>query len=346
MGRIALSGIGPVTPIGVGKDQLWVSVESRAREIGKYKEFSFPYELFCREITGISRAYLKDGRFRRAAEISQYALIAANLALNDSENKLNGDIALFMGITHGALGYTQTFHRAMIEEGADAASPVLFSDSVLNAPAGNTSICFNITGPVHTLVGGGETAIKSLMLARRALESGSAEKALVISAEELNELSLSCYRRLGSGPISEGAGALILEKDENINRRAPYCIISGSASKCNPACPDTAATEVINQSLIEAGLSRSDVDLILTDSPAVPVLFPDTPAGSITHLAGNAFTVSTLWHVIIAAMAIHKGFMPSAVMIKNSTLTLRKRNIMVCTAEKTGSAAAVVLSGA
>ena len=348
MGKIVLTGIGPVTPIGIGKEQFWNAAENGFSGIKSLTKFPFAHVISCGEIRDLSfDNYIHDRRFRRAASISQYTLIASSLAMNDAGKKMIGgyNTALIQGITHGAMNYTQAFHGALIKEGVDSISPILFSDSTLNAPASNASIYLGINGPVHTLVGGADTAIKAIMLACQLLDKGTVDRSLVVCAEELNELSLSCYERLGFTPLSEGSGAILIENEETVKGASPYCYIAGSASECNPSNPDTALYNVIAACLETASLKVQDIDFIMSDYPLPAKAFLNNiPAGSIIPLSGNAFAVTVLWHVILSSLVVKSGTIPGGVIQNKAMIFTRIKNVMIWTAGKEGTASAIILS--
>ena len=348
MGKIVLTGIGPLTPIGTGKKQFWNAVMEGSSGIKKITRFSKAFKSYGGEISGINfDEYINDRRFRRAADISKYAMTAINLAINDTGIKtLKGeDTALVVGLTHGALNYTEAYHRSLITKEGEDISPILFSDSVLNAPAGNASICFDINGPVHTLIGGATTAIKAMILACQILNNGLINKSIVVSAEELNELSFFCHSKFGMNTISEGAGAILIENENTMTVPYPYCYISGIASRFNPSNLKMALNEAIERCLNTANLMINDIDLVLVDS-SVNVK-KNIPLGCIIPFTGNAFTVTTIWHVILAALIIINGILPPTV-INNEVWDYNDpyniNHLMVCTAEKEGNASAVILS--
>jgi 3-oxoacyl-(acyl-carrier-protein) synthase len=344
MGRIALTGIGVVSPLGIGKEQFWSAVFNNNSGLRVIKKIPFQTDSIGGEIEDFDcDQYINDRRFRRAAEVSKYALAAARLAIEDAGSALNGEKkALIMGITHGALNYTQEFHTAIVKNDTDAISPILFSDSVLNAPAGNVSICFGIKGPVHTIVGGPDAAIKSIILGSKMLTDGAADKVIVISAEELNEISFSCYSRKGTGALSEGAGAIVIGKEGSV-KELPYCYILGMSSRCNPSCPDV-LNEVIDHAMEMAGLKLSDIGFILADSHANVACMDDIPAGSIIYLTGNAFSATTMWHIIVSCLALKNGEIPITVIRNKVPVQNSKGNILVCSSDKHGVASAIILS--
>ena len=184
-----------------------------------------------------------------------------------------------------------------------------------------------------------------MMTACRMLAGGAAERAVVVAAEELNELSLSYHTRLGYPFMSEGAGALVIEKEDALRDSSPYCFIAGMASECNPSSPDAALGNSIMRCLDMAKLRTSDIDLVMADEKVTDNHFIErVPIGSIIPSAGNAFAVSVLWDMLLSAMAIKEGAIPRTIIRNGAAVPVRLDNAMICTADRKGSAGAIILS--
>jgi 3-oxoacyl-(acyl-carrier-protein) synthase len=303
------------------------------------------------DITDIDLDDIIDNRkFRRAADVSRYALAAIKLAISDAGLDSAGgeDSAVITAVTHAAMNYTQDYHKSLLTGGVDDISPILFSDSVLNAPAGNASICFDIRGAVHTVIGGTAASIKATMMACRLIHEDGINRAVVVSAEELNELSFHCRRRFGESAMSEGAGALFIEDNSVRKGKHVYCSVSGYASHFDPAGPEVSFQKAVDRALSMAGIGRRDLDFALTDMPAGMSMrhFDGVPSDSVSRFTGNAFCVSSAWNILLAAYMIYKEALPDSFMKRcGEERKLNKiQNVIVCTLEETGAAAAIVLS--
>ncbi|OHB68315.1 MAG: hypothetical protein A2W17_05505 [Planctomycetes bacterium RBG_16_41_13] len=350
MDRIVLTGVGPLTPIGKEKEDFWNAVVNNFPGIKKITKFMPDHEFYGGEINDINfDEYIPGTKFRRAAEISKFTMSAAKMAMDDAQVDSSNikNLGLVVGLTHGALNYTQSYHELLVTEGPESASPILFSDSILNAPAGNTSICLGIHGPVHTLIGGSVTTIRAIMLAVQLLATKKMEKSVIASAEELNEFSLYCYYKLGIKTLSEGAGALLIEPEDTKNNQDPYCYISGFASQTNPSNLQSALEESVETALKKANLKAKDVDLLMT-SPSFPKVQPldayEIPMGSLDSITGNAFAVSTIWNIILSALCIRHGAIPSPILKNSAPINNEIRNVMICATEREGVAGVLILS--
>lgn len=343
MNRFVISGTGMVGPLGNRNEAVWSAVKQGATGIRRLNKFTLPGDILCGEVKDFDFSeYVPDKRFRRAAPISQYALAAASMALAEVSD--NENASLIIGITHGALGYTQAFHKELLKSGPESVSPIYFSDSVLNAPAGNISLCFGIKGPVHTILGGTESVIKAMITGCRLLDEGETQKAVVVSSEELNELSLFCYTRLGFNMISEGAGAIVIERDDASVNKNPYCFISAMVSECNPSDPGSALENAAMSCIEKAGMKIADIDILFADEDdSIPQGLREVPIASLASFSGNAFAASLLWEIVLSCMAVQKGTIPQSI-IKNGKPRPNLNNVMICTADKNGNAAAVILS--
>lgn len=237
MDRIAVTGIGIVSAVASGRSDY-------ARAVAE-KDPPEP----VRRIEGFAlENHLPGARaFRRVARATRFTLAAAAMALSDAgmqSDPAGGERAgLIVGMTHGALEYTTLFHRGLLTEGPVGASPLYFSESVLNAPAGNAAIAFGIRGSVHTLIGEEPVGTEAIALAAVLLRSGQADYCLVAGTEERSDLVDAAYRRMHraargregaweSRPLTgEGAAALVLELRGTAARRGAkiHALLSGWA---------------------------------------------------------------------------------------------------------------------
>lgn len=346
MKKIIIAGLGPVTPIGIGKKEMWHTL------LDKSESSSFLYEKHSGKInTQILNNYMVYRRLRRAAMISKYAIASVKLARDDAQITIsdNNRVSVLTNVTHGALNYTQEFHKSIVTEGPGLQSPVLFSDSVLNAPSSNISLCFGIKGPVHSLIGGTTTVIKSLQLAAQMIRRGFVDKSIIVACEELNELSTHYYSKHGINKIAEGAGALIVETDTK--DKISYSVLSATASYFIPSHPRLALAKVIEECLKTAGLTMSDINMVMIEPPHIrEKLLNTTTHCSLTPYTGTAFTVSTLWNIIMSALIVKSNIVPQLLFSSKNENNLNQivpspiNHIMICAVEKEGNAAAIVLS--
>lgn len=351
MKRPVISGLGPLSPFGAGMETLWEALASGSSAIRSLSRFSSISSALGGEITDIDLDDIIDNRsFRRAADVSKYALAAIQLALLDAglDSAEGEDSAIVTAVTHGAMNYTEAYHKSLVTGGVEDISPILFSDSVLNAPAGNASICYGIRGAVHTIVGGTAASIKAAIMACRLIQEDGINRAVVVSAEEINKLSFYCRKRFGDSEMSEGAGVFLIEDASLRKGRQPYCCISGYASHIDPEGPYVSFQMAVDKALSMAGIAKHDLDFALTGMP--PGMhtrhLDGMPSDTVSRYTGNAFCVSSAWNITLAAYMIYKEALPDSFIKrceeKKKLNTIQ--HVIVCNLEETGAAAAIVLS--
>lgn len=231
--RLAISGTGIVCPGGIGRDAFVRALTADGKMEAPHRVPDFALE-----------EYLGGGRsFRRVAGVTKYALAAMALAVTEagfSRESFGGErVGLIVGVTHCAINYAVQFHQTLVLEGPLAASPLFFSESVPNAPAGNGAIALDIRGPVHTLIGEEPVGTQAIDLAAGLLQAGLIDRCLVVGAEEWSQVVSHAYGQIdraarrdqdpAAPPLTEGAAALVLELESTAARRgaAPHALISG-----------------------------------------------------------------------------------------------------------------------
>ena len=231
---LAIAGMGWVTPLGTGVDFVWERLlhgeEARATTISEqfadrvYSVFRVPES----ELKGVSHP-----RLRRASAISRFAAAAGLQALESAGLKLESQsaerIALIFAISNGGVIYTKRFYREIVTTGAQAASPLLFPETVFNAPASHLAAILGVTGATYTLVGDGAVGLAAIKMAEELMANETLDYCLVVGTEEIDWVLCDAYRRwrlLRVAPpiepfnehkrgmiLGEGAGAIVLARD-------------------------------------------------------------------------------------------------------------------------------------
>ncbi|MEK7689174.1 MAG: beta-ketoacyl synthase N-terminal-like domain-containing protein, partial [Deltaproteobacteria bacterium] len=327
-----ITGIGIISPIGIGNPAFWDTLLAGRSGIKEIKSFNTEGQrsrLGAEINTDDIDAVFSDKRFRRAAKISKYCLAAAGLAIKDSGLNPSGwdpaKAGLVVGVTHGAMNYTRDFHTALIREGALSASPMFFSDSVLNAPAGNASIAFNIKGAAHTIAGGIPAGIDAIDYAIRVMRNNNLDVCIAGGAEEIDALVFDSYARFrllspnnrgkeGIKPFAsdrngfvtgEGACMLVLEKKEAAVKRGAvlYAGISDVRDFDNKIIYAVTGANGTGKDVVEAGILKA---LLAGNNKNAARVF----VGNIKPLTGECFAAGSAMQAASAAMALHKGIIP------------------------------------
>lgn len=216
-----IAGLGWVTPLGVGLDEVWERVERG--DVADRKPLPNPE-------TGRAHSYLpvplklveamgRNPRLRRSSAISLFAVAAGLAALEDAGLKITPELAartaVVFAISDGGVLYTRKFYEQIVKQGANAASPVLFPETVYNAPASHLAALLGIDGASYTLVGDSAVGLTALHFAAQLLELGGIDQAVVVGAEECDWILCEGYAdwRLARTPLAEGAAAVVLRRE-------------------------------------------------------------------------------------------------------------------------------------
>jgi 3-oxoacyl-(acyl-carrier-protein) synthase len=157
----------------------------------------------------------KSPRLRRTSPISKFAAAAAIEALG--EQRLEASVAgklrvgVIFTLTNGCVNYSNRFFGEVLADPA-MASPILFPETVFNAPSSHLSAMIGSTAPNDSLIGDNSGFLTGLDLASEWIERGDVDGCLVVAAEELDWLSAEALRLYSRSLIpAEGAGAVYLE---------------------------------------------------------------------------------------------------------------------------------------
>jgi len=350
---LAIAGMGWVTPLGNSVDAVWERLlrgdEASATPISEqfadrsYSAFRVPESA----VTGLAHP-----RLRRASVISRFAATAGLEALQaagvkvDSQNA--GRIALIFAISNGGVIYTKRFYRDVVETGAQSASPLLFPETVFNAPASHLAAILGVTGTTYTVVGDGAVGLLAIKMAEDVMMDKSLDYCLVVGTEEIDWLLCDAYRRwrlLRSAPpiepfgkqkrgmiLSEGAGAIVLAR---LPRRSAAEAGEGSITiEC--AHPGgcygkrAEAEEILKR--IVRDLSQVEIDFVISsangtfidqaEQGALKQVIPDAVTYAAKPALGESVGASGLWQVILGVQALRHGELPP-VLHADSAISLR-----------------------
>src|SRR3984893_9244061 len=166
-----IAGMGWVTPLGSGVAPVWERLlkgEQASAETISDSISENNYPVF--RVSHDALANLPSHpRLRRASAISRFAAAAGLAAIDDARSTIDlGNLqrmALVFAISNGGVIYTRRFYHDIVVSGADAASPLLFPETVFNAPASHLAAILGITGVSYTLVGDGAVGLLAIRMA-------------------------------------------------------------------------------------------------------------------------------------------------------------------------------------
>lgn len=214
---VRIAGVGAVSPAGWGTSALVEAVTSRQelplvespRSVG-IRDWNCPVHVVP---PAPPEALPKFARLRRASAVTKFAMGAALEALA-SAGFPNGQGAGRLGIIqcmfNGCVQFSGRFYHEVIETPA-LASPLIFPETVYNAPASHIAAFLGVDGPVTTLIGESSAIMEGVAMARDWLTLGWVDRVLVIGAEEGDWVGAEAVTYYHPElHASEGAGALLV----------------------------------------------------------------------------------------------------------------------------------------
>ncbi|HVS82843.1 MAG TPA: beta-ketoacyl-[acyl-carrier-protein] synthase family protein [Pyrinomonadaceae bacterium] len=296
--RVVITGMGVVSSLGDSPEGLHASLCEGRSGIKPIQLFNTT-GLGCPlggEITDFDAAkFLGQRNLRPLDRTSRLVASAAQLALEDSgwsaEMRNSEELGLVLGTMFCSVHTISEFDRRALEAGPSYASPMDFSNTVINAAAGQTAIVHNLRGVNTTISTGVTSGLEAIAYATDLICSGRTRALLAGGADELcfesffgfDRAGLLCRsdtsigdfpipfdaRRNGSA-LGEGAALLMLE-DAALARERGACVLGeikghGSSYDCSRGSEDTrsvdAVASAIRQALNDAFLLPHEVDCL------------------------------------------------------------------------------------
>ncbi|HEY1083013.1 MAG TPA: beta-ketoacyl-[acyl-carrier-protein] synthase family protein [Prosthecobacter sp.] len=154
-------------------------------------------------------------RLRRASPITKFSMGAALEALEQArfpqgQGIVPGRLGIVQLMFNGCVQFSGKFYHEVVETPA-LASPLIFPETVYNAPASHVAAYLGVDGPATTLIGESSAIVEAVSMAHTWLVQGLVDQVLVIGAEECDWLGAEATSYYHPGLIAtEGAGALLL----------------------------------------------------------------------------------------------------------------------------------------
>ena len=256
-GRVAITGIGAVTPIGTGADGLWAGVrcgKSAIRAIERFDPGPFSSRV-AGEIEFDPLRYMSPKRARRLDRFSQFALVSAQMALEDAgisaQEAASAGAGIYVGSALGGIAFAEEQHESYVRNGPHGVNPLLALSVFGGAASSNVSIELGLTGPSLAYGNSCAAGLIAIGEAARLIEDGRVPVMLAGGSEApLSPLAVGAFAMIrvlstrnddpatSSRPfdrgrdgfvIAEGAAVVVLEALDHARARGArvYAEVTG-----------------------------------------------------------------------------------------------------------------------
>jgi 3-oxoacyl-[acyl-carrier-protein] synthase II len=307
--RVAVTGIGLVSPVGVGNEANWEALLAGKNGVGPITRFD-PSPFTCRiaaEVKGFDPSlFIPKKEIKKMDTFIHYAMGAAHFAMEDSGLPVTDEnrerVAVIVGSGIGGLPLIERTQREFVESGNSARviSPFFITGLIVNEAAGNISIKYGMKGPNLATVTACTTGAHAVGEAYRKIQYGEADAAIAGGTESVitplavggfdvmralsrrNDAPEKASRPWDKGRdgfvIGEGAGLVVLEEMEAAKKRGAkiYCELVGygmSGDAYHIAAPSEdgdGPARVMRNALEDAGLNSDQIDYINAHGTSTP----------------------------------------------------------------------------
>ena len=294
--KLVITGMGAVTPIGVGVPAYWQALTAGTCGIGRITRFDasdLPVQIAAELKDFDPAAYMPKTLARTMDPFMQYAFVAAEEALGDSGLDIAADpdrVGIVMGTAMD--GVTTVAGTQQAYDAGKRVGPRFVPMTIGNIAAAQISIAHGITGPSMTLNTACSAGGDAIMTAAMLLRTGEANAVLAVGGESIlcpivvaGLSQAHALSRRNDDPeqacrpfdadrdgfvIGEGGGALILETEEHARARGAhiYAELAGYANTSDahhvtaPHPEGAGAAACMRRALKRAGLQPSDIGYI------------------------------------------------------------------------------------
>jgi 3-oxoacyl-[acyl-carrier-protein] synthase II len=304
--RVVVTGLGVVSPVGIGVQPAWsnlIAGKSGITRITKFDPSNFSSQVAGEVKDFDVSQYLPAKEARRMDTFIQYGLAAAIEAVKDSGIEATEENAERIGVSIGSgIGGIQLIEQTndtYDEGGPRKVSPFFIPGTIINMISGNLSIMFGFKGPNVSIVTACTTGTHSIGDAARMIEYGDADVMVAGGAEAaITELSVAGFasaRALSSRNddpatasrpwdkdrdgfvIGEGAGVMVLEEYESAKKRGAkiYAELTGygmSADAYHMTAPNMdGPRRSMRNAMNNAGVNPDEVQFVNAHGTSTPL---------------------------------------------------------------------------
>lgn len=305
--RVVITGMGAVTPIGIGLDAFWKNLmegKSGISEIEFFDTSEYTTHIAASVKEFNPEEFMDKREARRMDRFVQFAVAASQLALKDANLNVKEDtdperVGVYVGSGIGGLNTWEEQHKILLDKGPRRVSPFFIPMMIANMASGQVSMLAGAKGPNSTAVTACATGTHSIGDSFKLIQRGEADVMICGGAEApISQTGLAGFGAMramstrndeptkASRPfdvdrdgfvMGEGSGVLILESLEHAVKRGAQIYaevigygMSGDAHHITEPDPSGAARCMI-KAMKDAGIEPNQVDYINAHGTSTPV---------------------------------------------------------------------------
>ena len=344
--RVVITGLGAISPIGNTVEETWKGIKEKKcgiDEITLFDTSNLKTKLAAEVKDFDPSQYLDPKQVKRLDRVSQFAIIAAREAFQDSKiTKENTDyerVGIYVGTGIGGLITLQNQCEVRLEKGNNRVSPMFIPMVIANMPAGNIAMDLGLKGESVAMVSACASSNHAIGEAYRAIKhgyedvivAGGCEATIcpigIAGFENMKALSHSTDKNRASIPfdkertgfvMGEGAGILVLEELEHARKRGAkiyaeiigYGATSDAYHITSPDPEGNGGARAMQRAMQDADVKPEEIDYINAHGTSTSLndstetLAIKTALGEASKKVKVSSTKSNTGHLLGAAGAI------------------------------------------
>ncbi|HIU76666.1 MAG TPA: beta-ketoacyl-ACP synthase II [Candidatus Pelethocola excrementipullorum] len=296
--RVVVTGLGAVTPLGNDVDSFWAGIRAGKVGIGEITKFDttdFKAKLAAEVKDFVAKDRMDFKSAKRMELFSQYAVVAAQEALEDAKIDMNKEDPFRVGVIVGSgIGSLQSMEREehrMLEKGPSRVDPLLVPKMITNMAAGNVSIATGARGKCTNVVTACASGTNCIGDAYRAIQYGDADVMIaggtegsvcpigvagftsltaLTTCDDPMRASIPFDKERSGFVMGEGAGVVIMEELERAKARGAnilaevvgYGATADAYHITSPIEDGSGAARAMADAMKEAGVNPDQVEYI------------------------------------------------------------------------------------
>ena len=296
--RVAVTGLGALSPVGIGKENFWAALKAGKNGIGKITRFDptgYTSQIAGEVLDFEPAQFIDKKEIKRMDRYTQFALAASKLAIEDAQIKnIDGErTGVFVGAGIGGMDTLHNQYEKLFSKGPSRISPFFIPMMIANMAAGNIAIAFKLQGPCECIVTACASGTNAIGDAFRVIQRGEVDMMLAGGTESaISPAGVAGFAAMkalcsdhnddpahASRPfdknrsgfvMGEGSGIIVLEELEHAKARGAhiYAEIVGYGRNddayhiTTPAPGGITQARCMKLAIDDAGLKPEEIDYI------------------------------------------------------------------------------------